>query len=49
MRLVNAAISGFIAAEQARLLTLNRSTDASFEVMLDALFVAIEQIQQVDS
>lgn len=45
MRMVNAAVSGFIAVEQAGLLTLNRSTDASFEVMLDALFVAIEHIR----
>ncbi|RAM52768.1 MAG: TetR/AcrR family transcriptional regulator [Hapalosiphonaceae cyanobacterium JJU2] len=45
MRIVNAAVSGFIAVEQAGLLTLNRSTDASFEVMLDALFVAIEHIR----
>lgn len=48
MRMVNAAVSGFIAVEQAGLLTLNRSTDASFEVMLDALFVAIQHIRQVD-
>lgn len=45
MRMVNAAVSGFIAVEQAGLLTLNRSTDASFEVMLDALFAAIEHIR----
>ncbi|BAU06811.1 TetR family transcriptional regulator [Fischerella major NIES-592] len=45
MRMVNAAVSGFIAVEQAGLLTLNRSTDASFAVMLDALFVAIEYIR----
>ncbi|MCP6761836.1 MAG: WHG domain-containing protein [Fischerella sp. CENA71] len=45
MRIVNAAVSGFIAVEQAGLLTLNRSTDATFEVMLDALFVAIEHIR----
>ncbi|KOP25222.1 transcriptional regulator [Hapalosiphon sp. MRB220] len=45
MRIVNAAVSGFIAVEQAELLTLNRSTDATFEVMLDALFVAIEHIR----
>ncbi|ARV60775.1 TetR family transcriptional regulator [Nostocales cyanobacterium HT-58-2] len=45
MRMVNAAVSGFIAVEQAGLLTLNRSTDESFEVMLDALFAAIEHIR----
>lgn len=47
MRMVNAAISGFIAVEQAGLMTFERSTDASFEVMLDALFAAIEHIKQV--
>lgn len=45
MRMVNAAISGFIAVEQAGLMTLDRSTDTSFEVMLDALFAAIEYIR----
>ncbi|MBV9385453.1 MAG: TetR/AcrR family transcriptional regulator [Chroococcidiopsidaceae cyanobacterium CP_BM_ER_R8_30] len=45
MRMVNAAINGFIAVEQAGLLTLERSTDASFEVMLDALIVAIQHIR----
>lgn len=49
MRMVNAAITGFIAIEQAGLMTLERSTDASYEVMLDALVVAIKYIQQVDS
>ena len=46
MRLVNAAIVGFITLERSGLLTLPRSTDASFEVMLDALLVAIEHIQK---
>ena len=45
MRMVNAAIIGFIALEQSGLLTLSRSTDDSFEVMLDALYVAIEHIR----
>ncbi len=45
MRMVNAAIVGFIALEQSGLLTLPRSTDASFEVMLDALLKAIEYIK----
>lgn len=45
MRMANAAIVGFIALEQSGLLTLSRSTDESFEVMLDALFVAIEHIK----
>ncbi len=44
MRMVNAAIVGFIALEQSGLLTLPRTTDESFEVMLDALLVAIEHI-----
>jgi hypothetical protein len=43
---VNAAIYGFIIREQSELMTLNRSTDRSYEVMLDALLVAIEYIQQ---
>ncbi len=46
MRMVNAAIYGFIAREQRELMTLNRSTDQSYEVMLDALIVAIEHIRQ---
>lgn len=45
MRMVNAAIVGFIALEGSGLLTLPRSVDDSFEVMLDALFVAIEHIK----
>ena len=45
VRMVNAAIIGFIALEQSGLLTLSRSTDDSFEVMLDALYVAIEHIR----
>jgi AcrR family transcriptional regulator len=44
MRMVNAAVYGFISQEQAGLMTLERSTDASYEVMLDALIVAIKQI-----
>ena len=44
MRMINAAIVGFIALEQSGLLTLPRSTDDSFEVMLDGLFVAIEHV-----
>lgn len=46
MRMVNAAIYGFISREQLELMTLNRSTDQSYEVMLDALIVAIEYIRQ---
>ncbi|BAY41326.1 transcriptional regulator (plasmid) [Nostoc sp. NIES-2111] len=44
MRMVNAAIYGFIIREQSELMTLNRSTDASYETMLDALSVAIKYI-----
>ena len=46
MRMVNATIVGFIALEQSGLLTLPRSTDESFEVMLDALYVAIEHMKR---
>lgn len=46
MRMVNAAIVGFIALEQSGLLTLPRSTDESFEVMLDSLYVAIQHIKK---
>lgn len=49
MRMVNAAIYGFITRELSELMTLNRSTDASYEVMLDALLVAIEYIRQSDN
>jgi AcrR family transcriptional regulator len=47
MRMVNAAIYGFILREQSELMTLTRSTDHSYEVMLDALIVAIEYIRKV--
>jgi AcrR family transcriptional regulator len=46
MRMVNAAIYGFIVKEQAELMTLSRSADQSFAVMLDALGVAITHIQK---
>lgn len=42
MRMVNAAVYGFITLEQAGLMTLDRSTDASYDVMLSALIVAIQ-------
>lgn len=45
MRMVNAAIYGFIIREQAELMTLNRSSDESYKVMLDALLIAIKHIQ----
>lgn len=46
MRMVNAAIYGFIMREQAELMTIDRSIDKSYEVMLDALLVAIAHIQR---
>ncbi|WP_373541091.1 TetR/AcrR family transcriptional regulator [Chamaesiphon sp.] len=46
MRIVNAAIYGFIMREKSDLMTLDRSPGDSYEVMLDALIVAIEYIQQ---
>jgi AcrR family transcriptional regulator len=49
MRMINAAIYGFILREQSELMTLTRSTDRSYEVMLDALIVAIEYIRQSDN
>lgn len=45
MRMLNAAIYGFISVEQAGMMTLPRSTDRSYEVMLNALIAAIESIQ----
>lgn len=45
MRMINAAIYGFITREQSELMTLDRSSDASYLVMLDALLVAIEYIR----
>ena len=47
MRMVNSTIVGFISLEQSGLLTLPRSTDDSFEVMLDALIEAIEYIKSI--
>lgn len=44
MRMVNAAIYGFITIEQAGLMTLERSTDESYDVMLEALQVASAHI-----
>ncbi len=46
MRMVNSAIYGFIAVEQAGLMNLERSTDQSYDVMLEALIAAIAHIQQ---
>jgi AcrR family transcriptional regulator len=49
MRMVNAAIYGFISLEQSGLMTLARSTDKSYEVMLEGLIGAIERIREDDS
>lgn len=45
MRMINAAIYGFISREQSELMTLDRSSDASYQVMLNALLVAIDYIR----
>ncbi|MGF1516195.1 MAG: TetR/AcrR family transcriptional regulator [Nodosilinea sp.] len=45
MRMLNAAIYGFIAIEQASLMTLDQSIDQSYDVMLEGLIVAIKHIQ----
>ncbi|MEL7355964.1 MAG: WHG domain-containing protein [Cyanobacteria bacterium J06560_6] len=46
MRMTNAAIYGFIIREQQDLMTLKRSPDDSYTVMLDALLFAIKHISQ---
>lgn len=45
MRMITATLNGYIAIEQRGNLTLSRSTDASFEVILDALLTAVEHIR----
>lgn len=45
MRMVNAAIYGFITRERSDLMTLNRCPDDSYTVMLEGLLVAIEHIR----
>ncbi|MEA5595116.1 TetR/AcrR family transcriptional regulator [Rivularia sp. UHCC 0363] len=45
MRMVNAATYGFISIEQSGMMTFERSTDASYEIMLDALIFAIAHIR----
>ncbi|MEM8831872.1 MAG: WHG domain-containing protein [Cyanobacteria bacterium P01_G01_bin.19] len=45
MRMVNSVFVGFIKLEGSGMLTLPRSTDDSFEVMLEALWIAIEHIK----
>ncbi|HEY9739063.1 MAG TPA: TetR-like C-terminal domain-containing protein [Coleofasciculaceae cyanobacterium] len=44
MRMLNSAIYGFFTMEQAGLLSLDRPTDAIYEVILDVLIVAIEHV-----
>ncbi|MEO1686003.1 MAG: WHG domain-containing protein [Cyanobacteria bacterium J06631_12] len=48
MRMINAAIYGFIIREQSDLMTLRRSPDDSYEVMLEALLIATQHIQKKD-
>ena len=45
MRMVNAAIYGFITRARSDLMTLDRCPDDSYMVMLEGLMVAIEHIQ----
>ncbi len=44
MRMINAATYGFIALEQAGLMTLERSADDSYNAMLQALIGAVERL-----
>ncbi|MCU0549479.1 MAG: WHG domain-containing protein [Leptolyngbya sp. Prado105] len=46
MRMLNAAFYGFVATEQAGLLTLKPSTEESYDVMINALIQAIQYIRQ---
>jgi AcrR family transcriptional regulator len=46
MRMLNAAFYGFVATEQAGLLTLQPSTDESYDVMINALIQVIQYIRQ---
>ncbi|MEO0407744.1 MAG: TetR/AcrR family transcriptional regulator [Cyanobacteria bacterium P01_A01_bin.135] len=46
MRMITATLNGFIAYEQRGNFTLSRSTGASFEVILEALMVAVEYIRE---
>ena len=48
MRMVNAAIYGFIMREQMDLMTLKRSTDESYDVMLKLLLVAIQHVDSLE-
>ncbi|MFB2772608.1 TetR/AcrR family transcriptional regulator [Pelatocladus sp. BLCC-F211] len=46
IRMLHAAFYGFVAADMSGLLTLERSTDASYEVIIHALVAAISHIRQ---
>jgi AcrR family transcriptional regulator len=46
MRMLNAAFYGFVATEQAGLLTLEPSTDESYDVMINASIQAIQYIRE---
>lgn len=48
MRMVNAAIYGFIMREQMDLMTLKRSSDESYSVMLKLLLVAIQHVDSLE-
>jgi AcrR family transcriptional regulator len=47
MRIMNSAMSGFINLELAGMLTLGRHADESYEVMLDVLLMAIENLKSL--
>ncbi len=44
MRMLNSAIYDLFTMEQAGLLSLDRPTDAIYEVILDVLIVAMEHV-----
>lgn len=46
IRMLNAAFYGFVATEQAGLLTLEPSTEESYDRMINALIQAIQYIRQ---
>lgn len=45
LRIVKAAVNGFIGVEQTGLTTLKRSTDVSYEFVLDVLTIAVKHIR----
>ena len=49
MRMLNAAIYGFISLEQSGLMTLERPVDQSYGVMLEALMAAVRYVQEQES